>query len=357
MGDFFNIFMDNLIAVTWRLLDLPMYVLVLVLVLTYFLMLWILKRYRFGSKQVLRILLPVMGVFLISFIVDYKISHMKREVELINQKYMNFHQGEKLLMWDKEYGIQELSEQFGQKLYFDQRYINEASKLFIFKKDNPKALIFLTVTDLGHPGLEIMITPEFKEKYLTSKFAIEQDCYLAINGEAGMSPVKGGILGKWTGNWIVKNKPILLEDSDKRPFLSFNKNNHPTYFKAPIIDTVISAEKYNTIWGRFDILLNGEVQLGLRNSPYSRTIMGIDKEGKYLYMMVVDGKRPQYSLGLSYIESAHLLKLLGAWNVMACDQGGSSCMYIKNYGGIINRPADGQERVVFSHFGIRLGEK
>ncbi len=35
MGDFFNHFMDNLISATWRLLDLPMYVLVLVLLLAF----------------------------------------------------------------------------------------------------------------------------------------------------------------------------------------------------------------------------------------------------------------------------------------------------------------------------------
>lgn len=166
-------------------------------------------------------------------------------------------------------------------------------------------------------------------------------------------------LGEWTGNWIVKGKPVLLEDSDKRPFLSFDKNNNATYFKAPIVDTTLSEDKYNTIWGRFDILVDGEVQPDQLKRPYSRTIMGIDREGRYLYLMIVDGKRPQYSLGLSLEESASLLKLLGAWNVMSCDQGGSSCMYLKNYGGIVNRPADsdGYERVVYSHFGIRMNQE
>jgi len=362
MGDFFNHLMDNLIAATWRLLDLPMYALVLVLllvfVLTYFLLLWILKRYTSGSKRILRILLPVMGLILASFIVDFKISQMKREVELINEKYMNFRSNEKLMMWDQQYDIHELSEQFGKKLYLDQRYINEATKLFILKNDDPKAVTFLTVTDLQHSGLEIKITPEFKEKYHTTRFAKENDCYIAINGEAGESMAPGCDLGEWTGNWIVKGKPVLLEDSDKRPFLSFSKDNHATYFEASIVDTDLSEEKYNTIWGRFDILLDGEVQPDPNNRPYSRTIMGIDKEGRYLYMMIVDGKRPQYSLGLTLAESAHLLKMLGAWNVMSCDQGGSSCMYLKDYGGIINRPADsdGYERVVYSHFGISLGE-
>jgi hypothetical protein len=362
MGDFFNHFLDDLIAATWRILDLPVFVLVLALmvffVLVYFLLVWILKRYNIGNKRILRILLPIAGLLLAAFIVDFKISQLKQELELINEKYINFRSNEKLILWDKQYDIEELSEQFGKKLYLDQRYINEATNLYILKKDDPKAVIFLTITDLQHPGLEVKITPVFKEKYLTSRFAKEHDCYIAINGEAGESMAMDCDLGEWTGNWIVKNKAVLLEDSDKRPFLSFSRNNHAAYYKAPIVDTVLTEEKYNTIWGRFDILLDGEVQEDKYNRPYSRTIMGIDKEGQYLYMMVVDGKRPQYSLGLTFAESAILLKLLGAWNVMACDQGGSSCMYLKSYGGIVNRPADsdGYERSVYSHFGLSLSE-
>ena len=199
MGDYFNHLMDNLISATWRLLDLPMYALVLVLllifVLTYFLLLWILKRYASGSKRILRILLPVMGFILASFIVDFKISQLKSEVELINEKYMNFRSNEKLMMWDQQYDIHELSEQFGKKLYLDQRYNNEATKLFILKNDDPKAPTFLTVTDLQSPGLEIKITPEFKEKYHTSRFAKENDCYIAINCEAGESMALDVILG------------------------------------------------------------------------------------------------------------------------------------------------------------------
>ncbi|MCH7535596.1 MAG: hypothetical protein IH948_07620, partial [Bacteroidetes bacterium] len=93
MGDNFNYIMDNLIAATWRLLDLPMYVLVVVLllvfVLTYFLLTRIFKKYGSVNKRVLSIIIPVVGVMLAAFMVDFKISQMKKEVELINQKYMN----------------------------------------------------------------------------------------------------------------------------------------------------------------------------------------------------------------------------------------------------------------------------
>jgi len=70
--------------------------------------------------------------------------------------------------------------------------------------------------------------------------------------------------------------------------------------------------------------------------------------------MVVDGKKPDHSVGLPYEDCAQMLKYLGASDAMGCDQGGSSCMYVESMGGIINRPAesDGVERPIYSHFGI-----
>ncbi|NND77675.1 MAG: phosphodiester glycosidase family protein [Flavobacteriales bacterium] len=356
MGDSFNHLMDNLIAATWRIMDLPMYVLVIFFVVLYFILRWLIKKFLKGDQKTLKFILPIMGLFLMAFIVDHKISLMKQEIELVNEKYLNFQQAETLKLWDKEFDIEAISKEFGQELLADQRYVNEATKLFILKKEDPKAVIFLAITDLAHPGLEVVITPEHKEKYLTSRFAKENNCYLAINGEAGETPYPGGPLGQFTGNWITDGKAILLEDTELRPFMSFDKENVGRYFKAPIVDTVNTEEKYNTIWGRFDILLKGKVQADPRNRAYSRTIMGLDTNGRYLYTMVVDGKRPQYSLGLTKIEAAELLKLFGAHNVMSCDQGGSSCMYVKNHKGIINRPADsdGYERPVYSHFGLRM---
>jgi exopolysaccharide biosynthesis protein len=48
-----------------------------------------------------------------------------------------------------------------------------------------------------------------------------------------------------------------------------------------------------------------------------------------------------------------VLLAVDAFDAMACDQGGSSMMYSK-INGIINRPADGNERIVYSHLGFRL---
>jgi hypothetical protein len=41
---------------------------------------------------------------------------------------------------------------------------------------------------------------------------------------------------------------------------------------------------------------------------------------------------------------------------MLCDEGGSSCMYTSQAGGVINSPCDagGKERPTYTHFGVAL---
>ena len=43
----------------------------------------------------------------------------------------------------------------------------------------------------------------------------------------------------------------------------------------------------------------------------------------------------------------------------ARDEGGSSCIYLKKFGGIVNSPSDnaGEERPTYTHFGIHLRER
>ncbi len=61
-------------------------------------------------------------------------------------------------------------------------------------------------------------------------------------------------------------------------------------------------------------------------------------------------------MGFTRAEAGNLLKAFGAYNGMLCDEGGSSCMYLKRLGGICNIPSDsrGRERPTYTHFGIAL---
>lgn len=76
-----------------------------------------------------------------------------------------------------------------------------------------------------------------------------------------------------------------------------------------------------------------------------RTAIGVTADGKVL-LMVVDGRRERWSVGMTLKETALYLKSLGAVDAINLDGGGSSEMWVN--GAVVNKPSDGQERRVSS---------
>ncbi|MCG3166736.1 MAG: hypothetical protein POELPBGB_02517 [Bacteroidia bacterium] len=367
MGNLFNNALDNAITVCWRLLELPLFVLLSVLML-FFLTLWlaIKKRYEKKNKNPKTAIIVVLVAFFLlalALIADVKIISTLNEVRelrsqlLLKQKSNSSSATDNLTSsYDIAALDKALTEKFGE-LEIVSKPEYKSVDFMVLKINEPLTHIYISVIDLTDKNLEVVITPVLTEKWLTSAFAKQNNCVVAINGEAGMNPRQGCGFGEWIGNWIVKGKSVLLMDNDKRPFLSFDKNNHAKYFREELVDKTVTDEKYNTIWGRFDIILAGK---NLEREPgwqQPRTIMGIDKEGSKLFLMVVDGRQPAYSMGIGLKEAADILLTLGCYEAMSCDQGGSACMYLKSADGIVSRPSDdGRERFTYNHFGIKFNE-
>ncbi len=74
-----------------------------------------------------------------------------------------------------------------------------------------------------------------------------------------------------------------------------------------------------------------------------RTAFGIDRQGRYI-ILVVDGRQPFYSVGLTLTELAATMQRLGAVDALNLDGGGSTAMAIRSH--VVNRPSDGYERPV-----------
>ena len=368
MGNSFNNALDNAITVCWRLLELPLFVLLSVLML-FFLTLWVITKSRCEKRK--KSPKPAIVILLISFfilsaalIADVKIVSTLNEVRelrsqiLLKQTATNTtaSQSEVKTNYNIDSLDNVLSAKFGE-VEIVSKPEHSSVDFMVLKIKEPLTHAYISVVDLANNNLEVVITPELTEKWLTSAFAKQNNCVIAVNGEAGMNPRQGCGFGEWIGNWIVKGKTVLLMDNNKRPFLSFDKNNHAKYFKEELVDKTLTDEKYNTIWGRFDIILEGE---NLEREPgwqQPRTIMGIDKRGKKLFLMVVDGRQPSYSMGIGLKEAADILLSLGCYEAMSCDQGGSACMYLRSAGGIVSRPSDdGRERFTYNHFGIKINE-
>ena len=105
------------------------------------------------------------------------------------------------------------------------------------------------------------------------------------------------------------------------------------------------------------ILTNGECTGDRALHP--RTGFGISKDGKYMYIVVIDGRQKGYSEGCTTLEVAQLLKHLGAWNGLNMDGGGSSTLMIldeKQKTKMLNHHAKGWERDIACPFGIVLKE-
>ncbi|MFF4406859.1 phosphodiester glycosidase family protein [Streptomyces sp. NPDC001404] len=70
---------------------------------------------------------------------------------------------------------------------------------------------------------------------------------------------------------------------------------------------------------------------------HPRTLAGVTADGSLLFV-TVDGRRPGWSEGVSFNESAAVLKSLGAVDAVNLDGGGSTAMVVN--GRLVNRPSD-----------------
>jgi len=97
--------------------------------------------------------------------------------------------------------------------------------------------------------------------------------------------------------------------------------------------------------------------LGDRVQP--RTAVGLDRAGRRLVIVVVDGRQPGYSDGATLTEVAQILMDTGVYTGFNLDGGGSSTLVMKGLDGeavLLNSPIHirmaGNERPVGNHLGI-----
>ena len=81
---------------------------------------------------------------------------------------------------------------------------------------------------------------------------------------------------------------------------------------------------------------------------HPRTTVGVDSTGRWLYIVVVDGRQDGYSVGMTPRELSDLMLGLGAHRAANLDGGGSSIMLVMKDGALqtVNRPSGGKPRPV-----------
>ncbi len=136
--------------------------------------------------------------------------------------------------------------------------------------------------------------------------------------------------------------------------------------RASIADGVADGAVV-AITGR-DRLIEAAEIVAPESQPYPRTVVGVDETGTTMWWLVVDGKQPGYSAGLSLAEAAGILLERGAYDALELDGGGSSILVARaearteaQAGGEVERLSrpmqiriPGRSRAVANHLGLRV---
>ena len=123
-----------------------------------------------------------------------------------------------------------------------------------------------------------------------------------------------------------------------------------------------SAENiYNAVGGFHRILEHNELAARVldEKARHPRSAAGISGDGRFLYLLVIDGRRPG-SIGSTEAETALILRALGAAEGINFDGGGSSALVVRCPNGKIravntpiHRQIPGRERAVAGCLGVR----
>jgi exopolysaccharide biosynthesis protein len=91
---------------------------------------------------------------------------------------------------------------------------------------------------------------------------------------------------------------------------------------------------------------------GFTRSPHPRTAVGVSRDGRHLFLVVVDGRKEE-GRGATLAQLASFMhEKLGACRALNLDGGGSSTMVID--GKVASNPSGGEEKWVANHLGVVL---
>jgi hypothetical protein len=89
-----------------------------------------------------------------------------------------------------------------------------------------------------------------------------------------------------------------------------------------------------------DVLATQTVREAFGMARHPRTAVGWNSDAAVFYFVVVDGRQPPYSDGMTLPELTWLFRRMGATHAINLDGGGSTAMVV--HGAVVNRPSDTQ---------------
>jgi exopolysaccharide biosynthesis protein len=153
----------------------------------------------------------------------------------------------------------------------------------------------------------------------------------------------------WSPGPPDKPRPCLVVTRDRRALIDDDGRSLP-----PAARQVMAGS--NVLVKRGKKVVETESKFSTTRHP--RTAVGVADSGRTLILAVVDGRKPERSVGMSLDELADLMLRLGCEDALNLDGGGSSTLVMRNPQTqelvTMNAPSDGKPRPVANILGVDL---
>ena len=274
------------------------------------------------------------------------------------------------------------------------RGIRPGIKLIARKTNSPRLLhYYIMRIDLKTPGLEFVTTgrdvgwgkpmPDYPKRTIRTKRRTVADFM-----KSARRPVKQGGLGKnlvvafnatpW-GPWVppfnhqyadppglvIANGVVVTDHKQKAQFVIYRDG---TVDIVKSIPEDKRPEVLHTLSGFVINARDGKVIPPEKNkkkqaSTAPRTVYGLSADRRYMYVLAVDGRQPDWSMGVSNQESAKIIIEAGASDAINMDGGGSTTMLywdaVKGKPVMVNRHSASGDymRPVATSLGVVVNDK
>lgn len=202
----------------------------------------------------------------------------------------------------------------------------------------------VVLIDVKLAKAKIIVSPsEYKGK-MTSEFAKTIGAQIAINGSI------------WRRNFV----PIGLSVSEGKKWPGTKDDNKYGFFAVTIkgqawisspeeiVDFTLHNDIYMAIPGYPMIVRQGKFgqvcDCGYLCFKHPRTAVGIDKLGEKIFFIVAEGRQKD-SVSITLESLADFMIRIGVWDGLNLDGGGSSILYIKDKGGVVNNSGKEERHV------------
>ena len=246
---------------------------------------------------------------------------------------------------------------------------------FIYPKKPRPMKIHTVRVDLKAPGIDFIATardkdcgkpmPDFPQmtimtkrlevrKFVENKQAEGVNVLVAVNATP-WGPWRKPFTHIYAGNisLLINEFDIIGDKKKDTPAFAVTRDNK---VQIRVIKSDEDRKNFRFVLTGFSIILkNSKVVINYKDY-HPRTCYGISADGRYLYLMTVDGRQKFISEGASVVECAEFMRYFGAADAINMDGGGSTTLVNwnpkKQKAEILSHQAFGGERRVATVLGI-----